>query len=80
MVRAVLYRELNESMEEATESYFWQNAVKVSGAFVKGYIDYETTWMNKRLSSIGSSAVDLKSLIFGTSVIKNKPIVLVDLK
>lgn len=80
MITKIQYSTLDESIQDASEVYFWENAIKISTKFIEGFMNYESEWIHKRRKPLANTPHDPSTMIFGTSVLKNKPVVLANRK
>lgn len=82
MIKEVIYKELDVPVNDLTDFYFYNNISKISTHFLEEHEKFEIKQneiKNKEIKKLfpDHRKVDLNSLIFGISSIKNKAIIIV---
>ena len=82
MIKEVIYKELDIPVSELNDFYFYNNISKVTTNFFEEQENFEIKQneiKNKELKKLfpDHRKIDLNSLIFGISSIKNKAIIII---
>lgn len=82
MIKEVIYKELDIPVSELNDFYFYNNISKVSNHFLEEQEKFEIKQneiKNKEIKKLfpDHRKIDLNSLIFGISSIKNKPVIII---
>ena len=82
MIKEVIYKELDIPVNELNDFYFYNNISKVSNYFLEEQENFEIKQnkiKNKEIKKLfpDHRKVDLNSLIFGISSIKNKAVMII---
>ena len=82
MIKEVIYKELDIPVNELNDFYFYNNISKVSNYFLEEQENFEIKQneiKNKELKKLfpDHRKIDLNSLIFGISSIKNKAVIII---
>lgn len=82
MIKEVIYKELDIPVSELNDFYFYNNISKVTTDFFEEQENFEIKQneiKNKELKKLipDHRKVDLNSLIFGISSIKNKAVIII---
>lgn len=82
MIKEVIYKELDIPVSELNDFYFYNNISKVSNHFLEEQEKFEIKQneiKNKEIKKLfpDHRKIDLNSLIFGISSIKNKAVIII---
>lgn len=82
MIKEVIYKELDIPVSELNDFYFYNNISKVTTNFFEEQENFEIKQneiKNKELKKLfpNHRKIDLNSLIFGISSIKNKAVIII---
>lgn len=82
MIKEVIYKELDIPVSELNDFYFYNNISKVTTNFFEEQENFEIKQneiKNKELKKLfhDHRKIDLNSLIFGISSIKNKAVIII---
>ena len=82
MIKEVIYKELDIPISKLNDFYFYNNISKVSNHFLDEQENFEIKQneiKNKEIKKIflDHRKIDLNSLIFGISSIKNKAVIII---
>lgn len=82
MIKEVIYKELDIPVSELNDFYFYNNISKVTTDFFEEQENFEIKQneiKNKELKKLfpDHRKIDLNSLIFGISSIKNKAVIII---
>ena len=82
MIKEVIYKELDIPVSELNDFYFYNNISKVTTSFFEEQEKFEIKQneiKNKEIKKLFSDhrKIDLNSLIFGISSIKNKAVIII---
>lgn len=82
MIKEVIYKELDIPVSELNDFYFYNNISKVTTSFFEEQEKFEIKQneiKNKEIKKLfpNHRKVDLNSLIFGISSIKNKVVIII---
>ena len=82
MIKEVIYKELDIPVNELNDFYFYNNISKVSNYFLEEQENFaikQNKIKNKEIKKLfpDHRKVDLNSLIFGISSIKNKAVMII---
>ena len=82
MIKEVIYKELDIPVSELNDFYFYNNISKVTTSFFEEQENFEIKQneiKNKEIKKLfpDHRKIDLNSLIFGISSIKNKAVIII---
>lgn len=82
MIKEVIYKELDTPISQLNDFYFYNNISKVSNYFLEEQENFEIKQneiKNKEIKKLfpDHRKIDLNSLIFGISSIKNKAVIII---
>ena len=77
MIKEVIYKELDIPISELNDFYFYNNISKVTNHFIEEQENFEIKQNEIKKLFPEHRKVNLNSLIFGISSIKNKAVIII---